>query len=45
MPIVLHQTHGTDGQAHHYEASSPLRRKNKISKYYIMMGIGGVDKI
>lgn len=30
MPIVLQQNHSTDGQAHHYEASSPLRRENKI---------------
>jgi hypothetical protein len=37
VPTVLVQIHGTDGQAHHYGASSPLRRKNKVSKYYTLM--------
>jgi len=35
--IVLEQTHGTDGHAHHCEANSSLRRKNKTSKYYTLM--------
>jgi len=37
MPTVWQQTHRTDGEAHHYEANSPLRQKNKISKYQTMM--------